>query len=141
MPVRKAKAVWVSDLASGAGRMLLGNGAFEGGYSFASRFEEGPGTNPEELIAAAHAGCFSMALAHILAQSGFRPKRIQTEGQVCLDRVGDGFRISSIHLVTEAEVAGLEETALLGHARAAKDACPVSQALQGTEISLEARLL
>jgi osmotically inducible protein OsmC len=104
MAVRSAQAVWEGDLKQGKGTMRLGSGAFEGKYSFQSRFEEGAGTNPEELIAAAHAGCFSMALSNGLSQAGFPPTRVQTTARVHLERGDQGFAISRIELTTEATV-------------------------------------
>ena len=141
MAKRTASAVWEGTLKDGKGRVKLGSGAFEGQYSFSSRFEEGTGTNPEELIGAAHAGCFSMALAAGLTRAGFNPTRISTTASVSLGKVGEGFKITSIELNTEAEVPGIEEGAFLEQAETAKKNCPVSQALAGTEISLNAKLL
>ena len=141
MPKRTASAVWEGTIKEGKGRVSLGSGAFEGQYSFASRFEEGVGTNPEELIGAAHAGCFSMALSGGLTRAGFTPMRISTAASVSLGKVGEGFKITKIELDTEAEVPGIEEAAFLELAEAAKKNCPVSQALAGTEITLNARLV
>src|SRR5690606_32954825 len=104
MSVRSASAEWEGNLPQGKGTLRLGSGAFAGNYSFASRFQEGQGTNPEELIGAAHAGCFSMALAHGLAQSGHAPRRISTATKVHLEKVGEGFKITTIELETEGEV-------------------------------------
>jgi osmotically inducible protein OsmC len=141
MIVRESSAVWEGDFKQGRGRMKLGSGAFEGPYSFLSRFEQGTGTNPEELIGAAHAGCFSMALAGILSREGHPPKRISTTARVGLDKVGAGFKITEIKLITEADVPGISEKAFLAQAEAAKATCPVSMALAGTTITLEAKLL
>jgi osmotically inducible protein OsmC len=141
MPLRKASAVWEGNLQRGQGTMKLGSGAFEGAYSFASRFEGAQGTNPEELIAAAHAGCFSMAFAHSLTLAGHTPKRVQTTAKVQLDRVEEGFKITSVHLDTEAEVPGIKEQTFQKIAEDAKENCPVSQALAGVEITLEAKLI
>jgi osmotically inducible protein OsmC len=121
--------------------MRLGSGAFEGRYSFSSRFEEGTGTNPEELIGAAHAGCFSMALSGGLSNAGFTPKRIHTEARVHLDKVGDGFKITRIDLVTDADVPGISAEQFQQVAETAKKGCPVSQALAATDITLQARLV
>jgi lipoyl-dependent peroxiredoxin len=140
MPVRQAKAVWEGGLRDGRGRMQLGSGAFEGQYSFGSRFEEGTGTNPEELIGAAHAGCFSMALSAGLGRAGFAPRRVATNAKVHLEKVGEGFKITRIDLDTEADVPGIDEAAFQEAARKAKETCPVSQALGGVDISLNARL-
>ncbi len=141
MAKRTASAVWEGTLREGKGRVKLGSGAFEGAYSFASRFEEGTGTNPEELIGAAHAGCFSMALAAGLTKAGFSPKRISTTASVSLEKVGEAFKITTIELNTEAEIPGIDEGNFLEQAETAKKNCPVSQALAGTEISLNAKLL
>jgi osmotically inducible protein OsmC len=140
MALRSAQAVWNGDLKTGTGTMKLGSGAWEGPYSFSSRFEEGTGSNPEELIGAAHAGCFSMALSAGLGQAGFSPKRIQTEARVSLQKAEDGFRIARIDLTTEAEVPGIDEKTFLDHAQKAKAGCPVSKALAGVQITLNARL-
>ncbi len=140
MAIRKANAVWEGDLKSGKGQMKLGSGAFNGAYSFESRFNEGAGTNPEELIAAAHAGCFSMALSHMLAEAGHKPSRVATTAHVKLEQVGDGFAITSIKLVTEAVVPGIGAEEFRRFANNAKTGCPVSKALAGTEILLDATL-
>ena len=140
MPARKSSAVWEGDLRSGRGTMKLGSGAWEGAYSFSSRFESGTGTNPEELIAAAHAGCFSMALSAGLAKAGFPPKRIATTATVSLDKSGDAFRISTIQLETAAEVPNIEEGVFQEQAESAKANCPVSKALAGADIRLTATL-
>jgi osmotically inducible protein OsmC len=141
MAKRTASAVWTGTLKEGNGKVKLGSGAFEGQYSFASRFEEGTGTNPEELIGAAHAGCFSMALAAGLTKAGHNPTRINTNASVSLEKVGEGFKITTIELTTEAEVPGIHEQAFLEFAESAKKNCPVSQALAGTEIKLNATLI
>src|SRR5262245_32223379 len=111
MPVRSASAVWQGDLPSGKGTVSLGSGAFEGQYAFTSRFEDGVGTNPEELIAAAHAGCYSMALASALAKAGHTATRVSTTANVKLEKLEAGFAITSSALVCEAEVPGLDEAA------------------------------
>jgi len=141
MPIRIADAIWEGNLKDGKGRMKLGSGAFDGAYSFSSRFEEGAGANPEELIGAALAGCFSMALAHGLAQSGYTPKQIHTTASVKIEKFEDGFKITSIALDTEARVPGIGEQAFLEKAEITKKTCPVSRALTGTEIKLQARLV
>jgi len=141
MPTRKASATWEGDLTSGRGTMRLGSGAFEGPFSFATRMGDTPGTNPEELIGAAEAGCFSMALAAGLGKAGFKPRRIASSAEVSLDKVGEGFKITRIRLRTEAEVPGIDEKTFREHAEKTKSTCPVSQALAGTTIELEARLL
>lgn len=141
MATRTATAVWEGGLKDGKGKMKLGSGAYEGAYSFASRFENGAGTNPEELIAAAHAGCFSMAFSAGLGKSGFSPKRIQTSAKAHLEKVGEGFKITRIELTTEAEIPGIDQQKFMEHAEGAKKGCPVSQALAGTEITLNAKLI
>ncbi len=141
MPTRNAEAEWNGTLKEGEGRVKLGSGAFEGKYSFGSRFESSPGTNPEELIGAAHAGCFSMALTAALGRGGYNPKRVHTKAAVHLEKVGDSFSITRIDLDTEAEVPDIDEVTFLETAKGAKENCPVSKALKATEITLKARLL
>lgn len=141
MVARTAEAEWRGSLTSGSGTMKLGSGAFEGTYSFKTRFENEPGTNPEELIAAAHAGCFSMALSLMLGQTGFEPRRIHTMAKAHIEKAGDGFKITHIDLDTEAEIPNIEERQFQEQAEAAKRGCPVSQALAGTIINLKARLV
>ena len=141
MPVRIADAQWEGTLQAGKGTMRFGSGAFEGQYSFASRFEEGAGTNPEELIAAAHAGCFSMALSGGLTRAGHVPNRVHTTAKVHIEKGDAGFRISTIELETEADVPGIDDAAFQEAAAAAKAGCPVSQALAGVDIKLDARLV
>ena len=140
MPVRNATAVWDGPIQQGQGTMKLGSGAFEGRYSFGSRFEEAGGTNPEELIGAAHAGCFSMALSGFLGRAGHTPEKITTRAKVHLVKEGEGFTIQKIELHTEAKVPGMDDAAFQEQARTAKEKCPVSRALAGTEITLEAKL-
>jgi lipoyl-dependent peroxiredoxin len=140
MAVRSASAVWSGGLRDGSGTMSLGSGAFEGAYSFRSRFEEGEGTNPEELIGAAHAGCFSMALANGLAEAGHAPGRISTTARVHFRPDEEGPPIKSIELVTEGEVDGIDADEFGRAAEEAKGSCPVSQALAAVEITVEARL-
>lgn len=141
MPVRKASAVWNGSLKEGSGSMKLASGAYEGPYSFGSRFEEATGTNPEELIGAAHAGCFSMALSAGLGKSGYEAKRVETSAKVHLEKVGEGFEITRIELTTEAEVPGLDEATFQQHANGAKENCPVSKVLAAADISLDATLV
>jgi osmotically inducible protein OsmC len=141
MPVRSADAVWEGDLRSGKGKMKFGGGAYEGSYSFASRFEEGKGTNPEELIAAAHAGCFSMAFSNGLAKAGFTPTRVSTNAKATLEKVGDAFRITTMVLTTQGVVPGIDEKKFQEVAADAKKNCPVSQALAAVNISVNATLL
>jgi lipoyl-dependent peroxiredoxin len=141
MPVRTSNAVWEGDLKTGKGTVRLGSGAFEGEYSFSSRFENGKGTNPEELIGAAHAGCFSMALSAALGGEGFKPKSIRTTASVHIVSEGGGFVISRIDLDTQAEIPGIEEAKFIQIAQDAKKNCPVSKALAGVNIGLTARLV
>ncbi|NGP75724.1 OsmC family protein [Balneolaceae bacterium YR4-1] len=138
MPQRKADAVWKGDLKGGKGTMKFGSGAFEGAFSFASRFEEGTGTNPEELIGAAHAGCFSMAFSNELAKAGFTPESVETTATVTLD-AGAG-AITKINLKTTASVPDIENDKFQEIAKGAKENCPVSKALGGVNISLDASL-
>jgi osmotically inducible protein OsmC len=128
MAIRISSAEWKGTLKDGACTMKLASGAYEGAYTFASRFESGKGTNPEELIGAAHAGCFSMFLSALLTKAGFTPTRIATTATVHL---GEGPTINLIELETRAEVPGLSEADLQTHAEAAKKGCPVSKALAG----------
>jgi osmotically inducible protein OsmC len=141
MAVRNAEAVWTGSLKDGKGTMKLGSGAFEGAFSFASRFEDGTGTNPEELLGAAHAGCFSMALSSGLGKAGYTPQRIATRAQVTLGKVDDKTRITLIHLETEASVPGIGVEEFQKIAEATKSGCPVSAALTGVTITLSARLV
>jgi osmotically inducible protein OsmC len=138
MTVRKAEAVWEGNLQEGRGTMKLGSGAFEGPYTFKSRFEEGPGTNPEELIGAAHAGCFSMFLSAVLSKAGYMVERIQTTAQVHLE---EGPTITRIHLDTKAQVPGVDEKTFQEQVEVSKKGCPVSKALTGVEISVNASLV
>jgi lipoyl-dependent peroxiredoxin len=138
MAVRTSSAEWKGTLKKGAGTMKVGSGAWEGPYTFASRFESGRGTNPEELLGAAHAGCFSMFLSALLSDAGFTPTRVSTTATVHL---GDGPEINLIELSTEAVVPGLTDEAFQKHAEAAKKGCPVSKALAGPRITLAAKLL
>jgi lipoyl-dependent peroxiredoxin len=139
MPTRTANAEWNGSLPEGKGRMAFGSGAFEGPYSFNSRMEEGPGTNPEELIGAAHAGCFSMALSGILGADGHEPDSIKTEAKVRFEKEGEGWAIKGVALTTRARVPGMDDEAFRKAAEVAKENCPVSQAL-AVEISLDAAL-
>jgi osmotically inducible protein OsmC len=141
MPTRDSEAVWTGDLKNGNGTVKLGSGAWQGAYSFTSRFESGTGTNPEELIAAAHAGCFSMAFAHGLSQAGFTPRRVQTTAKVHLEKTPAGFSIPRIELHTEADVPNIDEASFKEQAETAKTNCPVSKVLAGAEITLDARLV
>jgi osmotically inducible protein OsmC len=139
MPTRSAHAEWNGSISEGNGTMAFGSGAFEGKYSFTSRMEDGPGTNPEELIGAAHAGCFSMALSIVVGTEGHEPESIKTDAKVRFDKEGEGWAIKSIALTTRARVPGMDNDAFVKAAEAAKENCPVSQAL-AVEISLDAAL-
>jgi lipoyl-dependent peroxiredoxin len=140
MPKRTASAAWDGSLTEGNGTMRMASGAYEGPYSFQSRFEEGDGTNPEELIAAAHAGCFSMALSAELGRAGHDPESVETDATVHLDKEGDGFAIKRIELRTRARVPDIAEEEFQEIAEAAKKGCPVSQALAAVEsIELDAQ--
>lgn len=141
MAVRKAEAEWQGTLREGQGTMKLGSGAYEGAYTFASRFEEGPGTNPEELIGAAQAGCFSMFLAAQLTNAGYTPTRVHTTATVHLERDDKGPVITTIELNSEAEVPGIDEAEFQKHAENSKSGCPISRALAATEIKMTARLI
>ena len=138
MAIRTASAQWKGSLKDGAGTMKLGSGAYEGPFTFASRFETGPGTNPKELLGAAHAGCFSMFLSALLTTAGFTPRSIYTTATVHLEA---GPKITLIELNTEADVSNLSEDAFMGYAEAAKKDCPVSKALTGPEVKLKAKLV
>ena len=138
MATRISSAEWKGTIKEGSGTMKVGSGAFEGPFSFASRFESGPGTNPEELLGAAHAGCFSMALSEALSSAGFIPRRIATTATVHLDA---GPKITLIELVTDADVPKLDDAAFQRYAEDAKKNCPVSKALTGVEIRLKATLV
>jgi len=138
MQVRTSKALWKGSLKEGSGVMSLGSRSYEGPFSFASRFENGQGTNPEELIGAAIAGCYSMFLSALLSSDGYVPTLISTTADVAL---GEGPAITSITLHTEGQVPKLSEEVFLGKAEEAKKNCPVSKALAGTTIELVAKLL
>jgi osmotically inducible protein OsmC len=140
MPVRKASAEWEGNLKGGNGRVRTETGAVDGRYSFSSRFEDGKGTNPEELIGAAHAGCFSMAFSAALDGSGFTPRIVRTEDKVYVEKIGDGFTITKIEMTTEADVPGIDEETFQKIADDAKRNCPVSRALKGVELILDAKL-
>jgi osmotically inducible protein OsmC len=137
MAIRESSAIWKGNLTEGSGSMRLGSGAYEGAFSRASRFEDGPGTNPEELIGAAHAGCFSMYLSLILSKAGYVPTRIDTTAKVHL---GEGPKITLIELSTVGEVPGIDEKTFIDFAEEAKKGCPVSQALAAVDMNLTARL-
>src|SRR5918997_1251525 len=141
MAARTANALWEGSLQEGRGEMSLGSGAFEGAYSFKSRFEEGEnGTNPEELVAAAHAGCFSMALSLVLGEAGNPPESIQTQAKISLRNVDGAPTITKSALTTRVRVPGLDEGELQKLAEGAKEGCVVSRALGGVERTLDATL-
>ena len=140
MAQRISDAEWRGNLKNGAGTLRLGSGGFEGKYSFKSRFEDGPGTNPEELIAAAHAACFSMALSAALSQKGHAPTRIHTKATVHFGPVTRGFAISRVELETEGQVPDIDAATFDQVARAAKVECPVSKALAAVDVNLVAKL-
>ena len=141
MPVRSATARWEGPLQGGKGVMHRATGAWDGPYGFSTRFEEEPGTNPEELIGGAHAGCFSMAFAHELAQAGHTPESVETTAEVHLNPADGGFAINRIDLTTRARVPGIDEGEFQRIGEAAKAGCPVSEALAAVpEITLDATL-
>lgn len=139
MPTRKANARWEGDLKSGNGQMALGSGAFEGQFSFKTRFENGTGTNPEELVGAAHAGCFSMQLSAMLAEAGHPPDSVQTEAKVHFS-VEDTPTIDRIDLITRGKVPGMSADEFKQTAEKAKQLCPVSRLYKGADIHLDAAL-
>lgn len=141
MPVRTSTGTWHGDLRSGSGTVSLGSGAFTGPYSFVSRFEEGSGTNPEELIAAAHGGCYAMFLANVLASNGATAEEVQVTAKVHLGRDDVGPALTKIELVCRAKVPGLSAEDFATHAETAKKGCPVSKALAAVPIELDAALV
>ena len=141
MPVRKANAVWEGNLFKGKGTVEVESGLFKGSYSFLTRFEDGKGTNPEELLGASHAACYSMAFSSMLGEKGYKPVRIYTEANVSIEKVGDGFAITKILLITRGEVPDIDKETFLKIANEAKVGCPVSKALASVNIELEATLL
>lgn len=141
MPQRTAEATWRKGLKDGNGNMRLGSGAYDGAFSFASRFEEGTGSNPEELLGAALAGCFSMALSADLEGAGFTPESVSSEATVTLDMSGDEPTVTEIHLETEANVPGIDDDTFQEHVTGAKENCPVSRALAVPSITVDARLV
>ena len=141
MPTRSAEAVWNGSLMEGKGHLKTASKAIDVDYTWKARAEDAPGTNPEELIAAAHAGCFSMAFSHMLSKDGHPPTRITTKANVSFEKVGEGFSITSIELETEADIPGIDDATFQKYALDAKLNCPVSKALAGTNIRLNAKLL
>jgi osmotically inducible protein OsmC len=140
MPTRKAHARWQGTIKEGTGTLAFGNGAFKGAYSFGSRFAQGAGTNPEELLGAAHAGCFAMALSLILGEAGYTPNYIDATAHVTIESQGGNFTITKSHIVCQASVQNIDQATFATPAQTAKANCPVSRALAGTAISLEATL-
>lgn len=139
--VRKGEAEWKGGVPEGSGSVSVQSGAFKGSYGFKSRMEDGPGTNPEELIGAAHAACYSMALSLALAQAGHVPKSVHTTSKVHLEKRDDGYMIPLIELVTEGDVPGIDNEEFQKLANATKTGCPVSKALAAVEMTLSAKLL
>jgi osmotically inducible protein OsmC len=141
MAIRNASARWTGTLTEGTGVVRTGKGGYEGAYSFKSRFEEGEGTNPEELIGAAHAGCYSMFLAKVLTDAGHPPTSVETKANVHLERTDAGMTVTRIDLDTVGEVPGMDDAEFSKHAEEAKSGCPISRLLApGVEITLVARL-
>lgn len=141
MTTRKAEAFWTGSLREGAGEIALESGAFRGPYTFKARFEQGRETNPEELLGAAHAGCFTMAMTALLARERLAPERIETTAAVHLEQVAGGFTIPRIELTTRARIPGITPERFAALAADAKVNCPVSKALAGVEITLDAALV
>ncbi len=141
MSKHKSSAEWKGNLPKGSGTMNVGEGSWEGKFSAKSRFEGGEGSSPEELIAAAHAGCFSMAFSHALAESGYEPEQVNTKAEATIEKVEGGFAITKIHLTTKGKVKDIEEDKFMEIANEAKENCPVSKALkQGVDITMDASL-
>jgi osmotically inducible protein OsmC len=141
MPIRTAAARWAGNLTEGSGTIKTGKGGYEGNYSFKSRFEEGEGTNPEELIAAAHAGCFSMAFSKGLADAGFTPTSVETTAKVHLDKTDGGMAVTRIDLESVGDVPGIDVADFQKIAEGAKENCPISRLLSpGAQITLTATL-
>jgi lipoyl-dependent peroxiredoxin len=140
MTTRTSRAEWNGDLQSGKGELEVGDGVFEGSYTFASRFEEGDGTNPEELAAAAHAACFSMALSNMLAQAGSPADSVRTEAAMHLEKVDGSPTITRVELTTRGSVPGMDEADFVEHAEKAKTGCPISKLFAGANITVDAKL-
>ena len=141
MPTRTGKAVWKGSLKEGKGEMETESGVLKNEYSFGTRFQQKKGTNPDELIAAAHAGCFSMALSLILGQEGYTPTEINTTAKVTIEEKGGGFALTTSKLITKAKVPNIEENEFQKIANKAKKGCPVSKALKGLKIELDAKII
>ncbi|MFB6080335.1 MAG: OsmC family protein [Haloferacaceae archaeon] len=139
MPTRTSEATWEGALVDGSGTVALGSGSYEGPYSFASRFQDGEGTNPEELIGAAEAGCYAMALSNMLDEAGYTPERVHAEAAVHLD--ADALEVTAIELTVEGRVPDADEEAFHEHAAEARDGCPISKALSDPDIELDAQLM
>jgi len=140
MPTRTAQAHWQGAVKEGAGQIEVPQADFSKKLSFASRFEDGSGTNPEELLGAAHAGCYSMALSLMLGEAGYTPEQIQTRADVTIEAQNGGFAITKIKLDASAKIPGIDEATFQEKAQAAKEGCPVSKALAGVSIELDAKL-
>lgn len=140
MPTRFGEAIWKGDLKNGSGSLKVESGTFEADYNFESRFESGSKTNPEELIGAAHAGCFSMALSNELASAGHDPKSVETKAEVMLDLSGEGPEITTIKLISKAHVPGIDKDTFMEIANGAKENCPISKVLAGATIELDITL-
>ena len=141
MPIRTASAHWEGNLTEGSGTVKTGKGGYQGNYSFKSRFEEGEGTNPEELVGAAHAGCFSMKFSGDLASAGFTPNSVETTAKVHLDKTEGGFGVTRIELDTVGDVPGIDPDTFQKIAEGAKENCPISRLLSpGAQITLTAKL-
>ncbi|MEX2582099.1 MAG: OsmC family peroxiredoxin [Gemmatimonadota bacterium] len=140
MPTRKASATWEGGLQAGKGSFKGESGAVDGAYTAGSRFAEDAGSNPEELLAAAHAACFSMALSLFIEKAGHSPQRVRTDAACTVEKVGEGFTITRMKLTTRAEVPGMDSAKFQEAANGAKEGCPVSRALTGLEVELDAAL-
>ena len=141
MPLKTADAVWNGSLLEGKGHLKTQSGKVDVDYDWRARSSDAPGTNPEELLAAAHAGCFSMALSHMLSQAGTPPTRIKTSASVSFEKQAEGFAITGIALKTEGQVPGIDEATFKKHAENAKSGCPVSKALSAVKMTLDAKLV
>jgi len=141
MSKNTASALWKGDLKNGSGKIKLTTAALEADYTFSSRFETGKGTNPEELVAAAHAACYSMALSNIIAGKGYKPEEVATVAVATLSNPGNGFLITEIELNTEARIKGIDESTFITLANDAKANCPISKTLSSVNIRLKAKLL
>lgn len=137
---RTASVVWEGDVARGHGDITTGSGKVSGTYSFGTRFSGDPGTNPEELLAASHASCFTMATSAVLSRAGHPPKTLRTTATVYLQRDGAAFFVPKIHLAIEGVVPGIDNAAFVEHATSAKESCPISKALAAVPMELEAHL-